>query len=137
MALMKGRAVLIKINAGTEDAPEYKVICGQQGGSLEREVDTVEVSDKDSEAKQLLGTYLSWSISCDGLYKTTDDGFTALETAFNAKEPILVQFAMEDFIYEGAGLITSLSFEAGHEDLVTYSCEIEGSGELERTAVGA
>ena len=132
MALMKGRAVLIKVNVGSEESPEWKAVCGQQGGALERSVETIETSDKDSENRELLGTYLTWTVSCDGLYKTEDDGFSALETAFNAKEPIMVQFAMEDFTYQGLGLISEMSFEAGHEDLVTYSCTIEGSGELTR-----
>lgn len=137
MALMKGRAVLIKVNVGTDETPEWKAVAGQQGGSLERSVDTVEVSDKDSENRELLGTYLSWSIACDGLYKTTDEGFAALEAAFNNKELVKVQFAMEDFVYTGTGLITGLNFDAGHEDLVTYDATIEGSGTLERTEVGA
>ena len=85
MALMKGRAVLIKVNVGSEESPEWKAVCGQQGGSLERSVETIETSDKDSENRELLGTYLTWTVSCDGLYKTEDDGFSALETAFNAK----------------------------------------------------
>ena len=134
MALMKGRAVLIKVQDGENN---WLAVAGQQGGSLSRTVDTTEVTDKDSENRQLIGTYLSWSLSCDGLYKTEDNGFAKLEEAFNAKQPVKVQFAMEDYIYEGEGLITELGFEAGHEDLVTYSCSIEGSGALERTEATA
>lgn len=131
--LMKGRAVLIKV----QKDEDWIVVAGQQGGSLERSVDTTEVTDKDSENRLLIGTYLSWSVSCDGLYKTTDEGFALLEDAFNQKKAIQIQFAMEDYIYTGEGMITELSFDAGHEDLVTYSCSIEGSGALERTQVGA
>lgn len=128
--LMKGRAVLIKVNKGTNEVPNWVAVAGQQGGSLERSVDSTEVTDKDSEDRMLIGTYLSWSMSCDGLYKIGDEGFKALETAFNAKEPVLVQFAMADNTYSGEGLITELNFDAGHEDLVTYEASIEGSGAL-------
>ena len=130
MGHMKGRACLLKVNTGTEEAPVWTVVAGQRGGSIERSVENIDVSSKDEDYRKIELTYLTWSFSADGLYKMTDDGFAKLEEAFNNKEKVKVQIALVDNTYTGEGYITELSFDLGYEDCVTYSCSIEGSGAL-------
>ncbi len=125
---IKGRAVIIKVKGEGE---EYVAVAGQQGGSLSREVETVDVSSKDSEFNEYELGQLEWSVSLDGLVKLTDNGFALLEEKFMAKEEVQIQFEANGNVYTGNCMITSLPLEFGYEDMVTYSCELQGTGTLD------
>jgi hypothetical protein len=47
----------------------------------------------------------------------------------------LASTATGDYYYSGSGFITSLEISGGTEDAPTYSCSIEGTGALTKTAV--
>lgn len=129
---IKGRAVIIKIQG---EGDEWIAVAGQQGGSLSREVETVDVSSKDSEFNEFELGQMEWSVSLDGLLKLTDDGFKLLEEKFMAKEEVMVQFVANGNTYEGKCMITNLPLEFGYEDMVTYSCDLQGTGTLTITPV--
>lgn len=129
---IKGRAVIIKIQG---EGDEWIAVAGQQGGSLSREVETVDVSSKDSEFNEFELGQMEWSVSLDGLLKLTDDGFELLEEKFMAKEEVMVQFVANGNTYEGQCMITNLPLEFGYEDMVTYSCDLQGTGTLSITPV--
>lgn len=129
---IKGRAVIIKIQG---EGDEWIAVAGQQGGSLSREVETVDVSSKDSEFNEFELGQMEWSVSLDGLLKLTDDGFKLLEEKFMAKEEVMVQFVANGNTYEGKCMITNLPLEFGYEDMVTYSCDLQGTGTLSITPV--
>ena len=130
----KGKGVIIEIEKDGAFVP----VCGQTGGSLSREVDTVEIYTKDDENKVVYGTYITWSVDLEALYVLNDEGFALMEEKFTAKELVKVQIAMEDGnVYTGEGLITSLSMDLGQDDMVSISCSINGSGALELTKAGA
>lgn len=129
---IKGRAVIIKIQG---EGDEWIAVAGQQGGSLSREVETVDVSSKDSEFNEFELGQMEWSVSLDGLLKLTDDGFKLLEEKFMAKEEVMVQFVANGNTYEGQCMITNLPLEFGYEDMVTYSCDLQGTGTLSITPV--
>ena len=129
---IKGRAVIIKIQG---EGNEWIAVAGQQGGSLSREVETVDVSSKDSEFNEFELGQMEWSVSLDGLLKLTDDGFKLLEEKFMAKEEVMVQFVANGNTYEGKCMITNLPLEFGYEDMVTYSCDLQGTGTLSITPV--
>lgn len=124
----KGKGVIIKIkDAGGELMP----VAGQTGGSLSREVETLEVYTKDDATKQVYGTFSTWSVSLEALYVLNDEGYALLETKFGAKENVHVEIALEDGkTYSGEGLITSLEMDLGMDDMISISCEINGSGDL-------
>lgn len=130
----KGKGVIIEIEKDGAFVP----VCGQTGGSLSREVDTVEIYTKDDDTKQVYGTYITWSVDLEALYVLNDEGYALMEEKFTAKELVKVQIAMEDGnVYTGEGLITSLSMDLGQDDMVSISCSINGSGALELTKAGA
>lgn len=130
----KGKGVIIEIEKDGAFIP----VAGQTGGSLSREVDTVEIYTKDDENKVVYGTYITWSVDLEALYVLNDEGFALMEEKFTAKELVKVQIAMEDGnVYTGEGLITSLSMDLGQDDMVSISCSINGSGALELTKAGA
>lgn len=124
----KGKGTVIKVDKGDG---EFIAVCGQTGGSLSREVETMEVYTKDDDGKQVFGTYSSWSVSLEALYVLNDEGYALLEQKFAAKENVKVEIALEDGKkYTGDGLITSLEMDLGQDDMISISCEISGSGDL-------
>ena len=128
--VIKGRAVVIKIQG---EGDEWIAVAGQQGGSLSREVETVDISSKDSEFNEYELGQMEWSVSLDGLLKLTDNGFALLEEKFMNKEEVMIQFVANGNTYEGKCMITSLPLEFGYEDMVTYSCDLQGTGTLSIT----
>lgn len=123
---IKGRGVIIEVEKDGEFVP----VAGQQGGSLARDVETVDISSKDSEFNEYELGQMEWSVSLDGLVKLNDDGYAYLEDAFMKKEQVKVQFLVGDQTYSGMCMITSLPLEFGYEDMTTYSCELQGTGTL-------
>ena len=126
---IKGRGVIIEIEKGGEFVP----VAGQQGGSLSREVETVDISSKDSEFNEYELGQMEWSVSIDGLVKLADDGFALLEEKFMAKEEVKIQFLVGNKTYSGMCRITNLPLEFGYEDMTTYSCDLQGTGTLSIT----
>lgn len=130
---IKGRGVIIEVEKDGEFIP----VAGQQGGSLSRDVETVDISSKDSEFNEYELGQMEWSVSLDGLVKLNDDGYAYLEDAFMKKEQVKVQFLVGDQTYSGMCMITSLPLEFGYEDMTTYSCELQGTGTLTIAPAGA
>ena len=126
---IKGRGVIIEVEKDGEFVP----VAGQQGGSLSREVETVDISSKDSEFNEYELGQMEWSVSLDGLVKLQDDGFALLEEKFMAKEQVKIQFVVGNQTFSGMCMITSLPLEFGYEDMTTYSCELQGTGTLSIT----
>lgn len=138
MAAIKGKAIVISINAGTAEAPQWVAVAGQQGGTLNRSVDTIETTTKDSVTKEFIHGDDEWSIECDGLYQVGDEGFAQLEDAYMAKEMIQARIALpgkagQFNIYTGMALITELPIEIPSDDTVTYSTTLQGTGLLAKT----
>lgn len=133
---MQGKLFLIKANTGTVESPEYTAILGQRGGSLSLGTDTTDTTSKDSgNWTENKPTYNNWSVSLDGLLSETDTAITNLRTEHAAGNQVMLQSEMPNGdMYEGLATITSLEFEGSHDDEVTYSIELEGSGELAFTA---
>ena len=110
-----------------------KAIGGQRGASLSMSADELDITDKTTEGyKAFLVGLKEWTISCDGLVCTDDQGYQALFNAFLAGDVVQVQFKQEDgaFGYKGDMVIASMDFDAQYDDALTYSCELKGAGAL-------
>lgn len=131
---MRGLDVLIKVNIGTVDSPEYVAVGAQRGASLGMSAETLDKTSKDSDGwQESLAGLKSWTLSTDGLLILNDEGYMALEDAYMMSENVLVQFSTKTgAIYEGDAIITTIDLDAPYDDLSSYSAEFQGSGELKK-----
>ena len=131
---MKGLDVLIKVNVGTAESPEYVAVGAQRGASLSRSAETLDKTSKDSDGwQESLAGLKSWSISTDGLLILDDEGYEALENAYMMNENVLVQFSTKSgAMFEGDAIITAIDLDAPYDDLISYTAEFQGSGALKK-----
>ena len=124
MSAIKGLDVLIKVGS--------QVVGGQRNASLEMSAETIDTTVKSTGgwAAKIPGIK-SWTSSCDGVYFLDDAGLQAAQTAFmNGTEVQLVFSNSSGLAYSGQAVITSMSVEAGQEDIVSYTISFEGTGAL-------
>lgn len=129
---MRGLDVLIKVNVGTAESPEYIAVGAQRGASLSRSAETLDKTSKDSDGwQESLAGLKSWSISTDGLLILDDEGYEALENAYMMSENVLIQFSTKSgAMFEGDAIITAIDLDAPYDDLISYTAEFQGSGAL-------
>lgn len=103
--------------------------------SISMSMSTIDVSCKGSGgwAEKIAGQK-EWSMSGEGLTQfDAAYGFVDLVSVWKNRTAVTVRFSTNvtgDEYFEGTAYITSLSEDAPNEDVVTYSFELEGSGEL-------
>ena len=127
MAAIKGLDVLIKVGS--------QVVGGQRNGSLEMSAETIDTTVKSTGgwAAKIPGIK-SWTSSCDGVYFLDDAGLKAAQTAFMSGTEVKLEFSKgTELVYSGQAIITSMSVEAGQEDVVSYTISFEGTGALSTT----
>ena len=142
MAIFNGTNLILKVQATTGSADKFKLM-HSQNVSLSYNVDTIDITNKDSGGNRtLLGGTKSYSLSADGLMDFVSAGTTTdvdeLFTQSRDRELVSFTFALATpagYTYTGSGFITSLEISGGTEDAPTYSCSIEGTGVLTKTAV--
>lgn len=110
-------------------------VAGQQGLTINRDKDTIEVTSKDAHGgwKQFLGGLKEWSIDNDGVYVRSDESHKLLAAAFGSDDPILIKVTNQKTqtdMFGGLALVTSYPIEAPFDDAVTYSISLQGTGEL-------
>lgn len=114
---------------------EIEKIGGQRGASLSFTRDTLNTSSKDASGwtDAIAAPFKSWSVEADGLYAIGEKGFEALESAFMSGEKISIELkTVGGTKYSGLVIITEMSLEMPHEDLVTYNVSMIGCGALLR-----
>ena len=124
MAAIKGLDVLIKVGS--------QVVGGQRNASLEMSAETIDTTVKTTGgwASKIPGMK-SWTSSCDGVYFVDDAGLEAAQTAFMNGTAVSLEFSNSNGLsYSGQAVITSMSVEAGQEDIVSYTISFEGTGAL-------
>ena len=124
MAAIKGLDVLIKVGS--------TVVGGQRNASLEMSAETIDTTVKSTGgwAAKIPGIK-SWTSSCDGVYFVDDAGLEAAQAAFMNGTEVKLDFSNSaGLAYSGQAVITSMSVEAGQEDIVSYTISFEGTGAL-------
>ena len=124
MAAIKGLDVLIKVGS--------TVVGGQRNASLEMSAETIDTTVKSTGgwAAKIPGIK-SWTSSCDGVYFLDDAGLEAAQAAFMNGTEVKLDFSNSaGLAYSGQAVITSMSVEAGQEDIVSYTISFEGTGAL-------
>ena len=125
MAFEKGNDIRLSIGE--------VLIGGQQGCSINRETETIDVTTKDSgiwSEAEAIG--LSWSVDCDGLVVVGDEGLEALESAWENLQQVDVKYGTSEKYKTGKAIITSLSSNSPSKEKTTYSVSLQGVGALSK-----
>ena len=123
--IVRGLDVLIKV-AGN-------VVGGQRNASLEMSAESIDVTSKSNYGwSDNITAVKSWSVALDGVLFLDDTGLKALESAFLSGDYIELEFsnAQGEIAYSGEAIVTSISYEASKDDVVSYSISVQGNKEL-------
>ncbi len=117
------------------DGMRLLAISGQQGLTINRSADTIEISSKDTQGgwKSYLPGMKEWSIDNDGLYVPNDQSHSILSQAFENNDPVCVKVVdnkRKTGMFGGLAYVTDYPIEAPYDDAVTYSITLSGMGPL-------
>lgn len=131
MAKVAGVDILLLVNTGTDQAPVWTEVGGQRGATLSESLETIDVTAKDSGGVQEFAPGLySWTISADGVDVVGNEAQEALKTAIRNRQPIKVRWSENGVdVFEGTAIVTSYEVEAPHDDVATFSLELQGTGQ--------
>lgn len=127
-----GKDILLSVWDST--GSKLIAVAGQQGLTINRDKDTIEVTSKDSQGwKQNIVGFKEWSIDNDGVYVRDHNSHKLMKEAFDGDDPVLIkvtnQKAKTD-LFGGLALVTSYPIEAPYDDAVTYTVTLTGTGAL-------
>ena len=125
----------VKVKVYLVGGEDNKVLGGQRGATLNRSADTIDATTKsgDGWAESISGLK-SWSLDADGVLIESDEAYEILENAYLNSEEVTAYIQLPSGTkYVGSVIITDLPLEAPHDDLVTYSVSLTGSGALAKT----
>lgn len=87
---MNGTDLLILVNIGTPESPEFMAVGCQRDATIEEASATIDVSCKDSRAQRVLAGRYSATIALDALYILDDQAYQALKQANRAGDLVLI-----------------------------------------------
>lgn len=127
-----GKDILLSVWDST--GSKLIAVAGQQGLTINRDKDTIEVTSKDSQGwKQNIVGFKECSIDNDGVYVHDHESHKLMKEAFDGDDPVLIkvtnQKAKTD-LFGGLALVTSYPIEAPYDDAVTYTVTLTGTGAL-------
>lgn len=128
-----GKDILLCVFNTTGD--QLLAISGQQGLTINRSADTIEITSKDTEGgwKSYLAGMKEWSIDNDGLYVPNDQSHSILSTAFENGDPVCIKVVngkTKVGMFGGLAVVTDYPIEAPYDDSMTYSITLSGMGAL-------
>lgn len=128
-----GKDIILSIWDETGDT--LLAVAGQQGLTINRDKDTIEITAKDANGgwKQYLGGFKEWSIENDGVYVRSHESHKKLAAAFNGDDAILIKVTNQKTqtdMFGGLAILTSYPLEAPYDDAMTYSISLQGTGPL-------
>jgi TP901-1 family phage major tail protein len=128
-----GKDILLAIF--NSDGTELLAVDGQQGLTINRTKDSIEVTAKDTKGgwKSKIGGMKEWSIDNDGLYIGDDASHKALTKAFEDDEFVclkVINQKAKTALFGGLAIVTDYPIEAPFDDAVTYSISLDGNGAL-------
>ena len=128
-----GKDILLSV--WSLDGSELLAISGQQGLTINRSADSIEITSKDTQGgwKSKIAGMKEWSIDNDGLYVPNDESHTVLSQAFENSDPVCIKVIngkTKQGMFGGLAVITDYPLEAPYDDAMTYSLTLEGMGAL-------
>ena len=128
-----GKDILLAIF--DETGENLLAIAGQQGLTINRSADSIEVTSKDTVGgwKSKIAGMKEWSIDNDGLYVVNHASHKALSKAFENGDFVclkVINQKEEKGLFGGLAILSDYSLEAPYDDAMTYSASFEGNGGL-------
>lgn len=128
-----GKDILLAV--WSADGTKLLAISGQQGLTINRSADSIEITSKDTQGgwKSKLAGSKEWSIDNDGLYVPNDESHSILSQAFENGDPVclkVINGKTKTGMFGGLAVITDYPLEAPYDDAMTYSLTLEGMGAL-------
>lgn len=128
-----GKDILLAVFS--EDGSKLLAISGQQGLTINRSADSIEVTSKDTPGgwKSKISGMKEWSIDNDGIYVQGDESHKVMYNAFDNGLPVclkVINGKTQKAMLGGLAYITDYSMEAPFDDTMTYSISFEGNGPL-------
>lgn len=117
------------------DGSKLLAISGQQGLTINRSADSIEITSKDTQGgwKSKIAGMKEWSIDNDGIYALNDESHSVLSQAFENSDPVCIKVVdtkRKRGMFGGLAVITDYPLEAPYDDSMTYSLTLEGMGAL-------
>lgn len=130
---LAGKDILLAVF--DSEGKDLLAIAGQQGLTINREKESIEVTSKDTKGgwKSYIGGMKEWSIDNDGLYVGDDKSHKALSKAFHNDDLVclkVINQKKKKSMFGGIATIEEYSVEAPFDDAVTYSISLQGNGPL-------
>lgn len=126
---MNGSEIIVMLDLGTAETPDYQIIACQRDATFEEVSDTIDESCKSSRAgRSDYGRY-SASVSLDYLYILTDAAAAQLKAANrNGEKIILAQRESGVITQRAVAKIDSISenFPDQAEAVVSLACTLDG-----------
>lgn len=119
----------------TANGDKLLAIAGQQGLSISRSAETVEVTSKTTEGgwKSQIAGAKEWSIDSDGVYVMGSESHKLLGRLFESSDLVCLKVIDKrnlKSLFGGLACITDYSLDAPYDDAVTYSLSLGGNGAL-------
>ena len=110
-------------------------IAGQQGLSISRSAETIDVTSKTTEGgwKSQIAGAKEWSIDSDGVYVMGAESHKLLGRLFGNSDLVCLKVIDKrnlKSLFGGLACITDYSLDAPYDDAVTYSLTLGGNGAL-------
>ncbi len=130
---LAGKDILLAVFDAT--GTKLLAVSGQQGLTINRTADSIEVSSKDTKGgwKSKIVGMKEWSIDNDGLYVPSDETHKLLGKAFDESKPVCIKVINgreKEGMFGGLAYVSDYSLEAPYDDAMTYSIALEGNGAL-------
>lgn len=110
-----------------------KPVAAQINAQINRQTKAADISNKikiDWEEK--LPSFKNWTVTCNGAFVLDDECLIALEDAFLHGTIVEVKLDAGTRAYKGNAFVVSFPIGAAYNKAVSYSIQLQGTGELNR-----
>lgn len=126
---MNGSDVLLLVNLGTEDSPDWAIVGSQRDVTFDESTEEIDVSSKDSRARRVIPGRYGSTISLDGLYVPDCSAYAALQSAMRLGNLIQIQRQESGAALEYAyAVVTGLSSGMPDQGEATVSTDLTIDG---------
>lgn len=123
---MDGAMVLVLVNLGDEETPDWKPCAEQTNLSTETSRNLIEASSKDSDHTKWIYGKQDDTVTLEKLYTPNDAAFMALEDAQRNRETVILRRTEDGVqVEETVALISTISKEYPDNDASTCSVEFQ------------